>query len=60
MKVEQLSPADLAWLEECNREILTDTVNRDRNVQKKMLNFLDSLKTELAAEEAKIKGADHA
>ena len=60
VKVEQLSPADLAWLEECNREILTDTVNRDRNVQKKMLNFLDSMKTELAAEEAKIKGVDHA
>lgn len=58
--VAQLSPADLAWLEDCNRKILVDTVNRDKNVQKKMLNFLDSLKTELAAEEQKLKGADHA
>lgn len=58
--VSQLSPADLAWLEECNRKILVDTVNRDKNVQKNLLGFLDSLKTELEAEEQKLKGADHA
>lgn len=60
VEVNQLSPADLAWLEECNRKILVDTVNGDKNVQKNMLNFLDSLKTELAAEEQKLKGADDA
>lgn len=59
-EVGQLSPSDLAWLEECNRKILVDTVNRDKSVQKKMMDFMDILKTELAAEEQKLKGAEHA
>ena len=59
VKVEQLSPADLEWLDECNRKIIIEAVNRDKNLQKNMLNFLDSLKTELAAEEEKLKGAEH-
>lgn len=60
VKVEQLSAGDLAWLEECNRKILMDTVNRDQDMQKKMRSFLDSLKRELAAEEEKQRGAKHA
>lgn len=59
VRVEQLSPGDLAWLEECNWKILTETADRDKNVQEKLLRFLDRLKYELAIEESKQKGAEH-
>ncbi len=59
VEVGQLSPGDLAWLEECNQRILEDTVNRDKDVQKKMLKFLDRLQVELDAEEKKLKEAGH-
>ena len=55
VKEEQLSPGDRAWLRTCNLEIIQETVEKSPDMQRRMMDFLGRLETELEAERKRVE-----
>lgn len=59
VRAEQLPDGDRLWLQQCNEEIIRETVEKSPDIQEKMIGFLAHLETELEKEQKKLGVGKH-